>query len=248
MFNPNLVAELKQALGEDLYYISDPHIQATMFGVDDDMRASWHVDSFSEGHATYLRSHHYRFARVGVYFQANTECDGGGISVLPRSHKFPVRTGLGGIDFRIKDFVQRSLARPCGRMLLTRAGDAVFFHSRLYHASTLPRGLDGAHVQGDLIIGGRARPSKYVLYWNACNVAMVRDFLRNAELRSSREKLGGVLFFTDYLRYSPSQGLPPCYVGAAHAAGVGIATAEESIRMRASHDFALKSGACNRLD
>ena len=76
----------------------------------------------------------------------------------------------------------------------TRAGDLCFFDSRLMHSSVAPTWENIKRIGYDRTpeIQGVWRDippehTKYVIYWDSSNAAMVADFLRNSIQRAERE-------------------------------------------------------------
>ena len=77
-----------------------------------------------------------------------------------------------------------------------KAGDFCFFDSRLLHSSAPPswENIKELATIGKPEISGFWQDipkecTKYVIYWDACNAAMVDDFLRNSVKRAQSEPM-----------------------------------------------------------
>jgi hypothetical protein len=106
----------------------------------------------------------------------------------------------------------------------TKAGDMVFFDSRLPHASTPPENISKMKISA----GGHIKEipeenSKMVLYWNASNMEMKGDFLENAAKRAEKEGKGDELFFMAMVKYHFPDDFPDDLVIKAKEYGVEIA-------------------------
>jgi len=228
-FKKRALEALREALGPDLCYIQDFHVQINMVGVNEDKNSpGWHVDSGSEEPADYLTQRDYKFAKVGVYLQDNSEEWGGGISLLPKGHKFPIKTGNTKLDYKIKNLWWRLRLKFFGKAMRSKAGDLLFFDSRLPHTSTLPRDCSSLKVEENLLTGFPQGVKKYAIFWNACGVKMAPNFLQNAEKRSLAERKGQSLFFTDFLKNHYPEDLPQDFVQAADQNDVKIASLSSS--------------------
>jgi hypothetical protein len=243
LFQDSVVKSLRAALGPELYYHSDLHVQRNSFGQASLQRHSgWHMDAGSETHHQYLRSPEYRFAKCGIFLQDFDNDWGGGIRVKPKSHRRffesnPLKRKL--------FFVRRALARAAIRLRVevdtlhvpTRAGDLCFFDSRLLHCSVLPSAANirkiGYERKKDVGSFWAEIPqvhTKYVIYWDACNAEMVENFLRNSESRAEtesnrmRDPAGRSAVFTRYLSVVYPDDYPSEFVAAARAHGVGVAS------------------------
>ena len=170
-----------------------------MIGVNDDGSTGWHIDSGSEGATSYLYNNNYRFAKVALMLHKNTDEWGGGISIVPRGHCFPFRSGNKWIDFKIKHLKNKLYCNYFYKTIYSEPGDLVFFDSRLPHASTIGYKLVSLEQKNGLLIGLPDEATKYVIFWNACAKEMAYDFLQHSVKRSQEESLSTGYFFTDYL-------------------------------------------------
>lgn len=100
LFKESVVRSLRAALGPELYYHTDLHVQRNSFGQAGLQRhRGWHMDASSETHNEYLRSPEYRFAKCGIFLQDFDNGWGGGIRIKPKSHRRffesnPLKRGL----------------------------------------------------------------------------------------------------------------------------------------------------------
>jgi hypothetical protein len=243
MFKERIVRALRAALGPDLCYHQDFDVQRNSYGQLGWKRyTGWHMDSGSEGGNAYLRASDYRFAKCGIFLQDFDNGWGGGIRVKRKSHRryFETNSLKRGIFF-----ARRSIVRLASELHLdvdtfhvpTRAGDLCFFDSRLLHSSVTPSwenirriGYDrNPAIQGfwrDIPLGH----TKYVIYWDASNAAMVADFLQNSVKRAAGEPCGMIerpshpATFTRTLAMRFPDDFPAAFVDAANERQVGIVT------------------------
>jgi hypothetical protein len=243
LFKDRLVNPLRAALGPELYYQHDLDVQRNSYGQTGWQRhTGWHMDAGSETGNEYLRSADYRFVKCGIYLQDFDNGWGGGIRIKPKSHRGlfePNRLKRGLF------FCRRALNRIALMLhmdvdtyeLPTRAGDFCFFDSRLLHASVPPSRENikriGYDQKPEIRVVYPDVPSehtKYVIYWDACNAAMVDDFLRNSVKRAQSEPDGMTenLFrpaaFTRVLASRYPDDFPAAFVAAATASNVGVAS------------------------
>jgi len=243
LFRPRVVGWLRAALGPELYYQNDLHVQRNSYGQAGLQRHhGWHMDAGSETHNGYLRAPDYRFAKCGIFLQDFDNGWGGGIRVKPKSHRKlfepnPIKRGL----FVLRRAADRAAIRLGVDLdtleVSTRAGDLCFFDSRLLHSSVLPEAPNitaiGYDRRKDVSSFWAAIPrehTKYVIYWDACNRAMVEDFLRNsmrrseAEVADMHEQPCHTAAFTRYLSVRYPDDYPVDFVSAAVSRDVGIAS------------------------
>jgi hypothetical protein len=119
----------------------------------------------------------------------------------------------------------------------TRAGDLCFFDSRLLHSSVPPSQENikkiGYDQKPEIRVFWPDIPkecTKYVVYWDACNAAMVDDFLRNSVKRAKSEPEGMTehqlrpVAYTRILSLKYPDDFPTAFVAAATACSVGVAS------------------------
>ncbi len=229
-FRPALVQALKQILGTNYAMFSDFQVQKNKYG-------GWHVDSNSEGNQAYLQNSKYRFIKVGVYFQDNTDEYGGGIDVVPGGHKFPLITQDVKRNFKIKQRYNEYGQKWIGKPAKLHAGDLLIFDSRLPHKATWPRlmrsnGKDGQPQWAPENVYLSQIPSehtKYVFYFDACHPDFVETFLQNSIQRSEQENLNGQeLFFNDYLGSVFPEDYPEDFVKQAQEQGIQVVSLSQA--------------------
>jgi hypothetical protein len=241
MFKERVVAALHAALGPELCYHQDLDVQRNNYGQRGwKPHTGWHMDSGSEGANAYLRAADYRFAKCGIFLQDFDNGWGGGIRIKPKSHR-----GLAepkGLRRRLF-FARRALSRAASIVHLDfdtlhaplQAGDFCFFDSRLLHSSVPPSLENIKRIGYDRTpeIQGFWRDippehTKYVIYWDASNAAMVPEFLRNSRQRAERELPGMVeqycrpATFTRILAVRFPDDYPEDFVRAAQERHIGI--------------------------
>jgi hypothetical protein len=243
VFKDRVVGALRAALGPELCYHQDLDVQRNNYGQNGWKRyTGWHMDSGSEGANAYIRAPDYRFAKCGIFLQDFDNGWGGGIRIKPKSHR-----GLSEPDGlrRRMLFGRRALARIASilRMDLdtfhvpVRAGDLCFFDSRLLHSSVPPSWENIKRIGYDRTpeVQGFWRDippehTKYVIYWDASNAAMVADFLRNSIKRAEREPPDMVeqysrpATFTRILAMRFPDDFPAGFVASANERQIGIVT------------------------
>lgn len=118
VFDSALIDVLKVLLGEDFVLLPESAIHHSGYG-------TWHKDTDSQqkaGH-TFHWEEDCDIVQIALYCQANTEAYGGGLEVIPGSHR---------VDLRWYDEDLR------GHRVLSEAGDLVIFNSRLDHKACWP--------------------------------------------------------------------------------------------------------------
>ena len=243
LFKDAVVRSLRAALGPELYYQNDMDVQRNNFGQRGwRLHTGWHMDAGSETGNGYLRSQHYRFVKCGIFLQDFANGWGGGIRIKPKSHRGlfepnPMKRRL--------FFARRALNRLAHMLRFdvdtfdvpTRAGDLCFFDSRLLHSSMPPRWANIRSIgyeRNPQIVGFwpdiPREHTKYVIYWDACNAAMVDDFLRNSARRAATEPEGmreermRPAVFTRVLANRYPEDFPRQFVATATRCDVGVAS------------------------
>ncbi|MBI4353725.1 MAG: phytanoyl-CoA dioxygenase family protein [Candidatus Omnitrophica bacterium] len=234
------VVETLRAILEPAYTLMpDLHIQRNMFGTNRvdvkgiplPRRWGWHQDACSEGFRPLHLEPAYRVLKGGLYLQDNDPEFGGGIDVVPGSHRLPLRTGDARRDWNLRQLAGRLGVLWNAQRVPIRQGDAVFFHSFLWHSSTLSvrqrRRLTEAE-QGLHMFQTPPEKTKLTLYVNVSRSAYADYFLRHCLGRAQAEHAevsrpsgaGGELFFCDTLAFHATGALPPAVREAASRAGI----------------------------
>ncbi len=243
LFKEPVVRSLRAALGPELCYQNDLDVQRNSYGQAGlQRRRGWHMDAGSETQHHYLRSADYRFAKCGIFLQDFDNGWGGGIVVKPKSHRrFFEPNPLKRRVFSLRRALDRAAIRAGVELdtlqVSTRAGDLCFFDARLLHSSVLPSNANirqiGYDKKPDIGLFWPAIPrvhTKYVIYWDSCNRAMVEDFLRNSiarsetEIRDMQGASGRAAVFTRFLSVHYPDDYPADFVAAARSCDVGVAS------------------------
>jgi hypothetical protein len=180
----------------------------------------WHADAGSESGNQYLYSPDYQFGKLGLYLQDNTINFGGGIDVVPETHKaYRYMNGMRVFQKINAGFV--AFSRKFKKLSVPlKSGDAVFFDSRLVHRSSPPTSiqLTSLEASAQRVSYEKINPqnAKYVFYWNAGSEKDANHFLRNSCMRSMNEEMfaaegKGELFYSNYLRYTYPDDFPDEY-------------------------------------
>lgn len=247
MFKSRIVRALHAALGPELCYHQDLQVARNSYGQSGwKQYTGWHMDSGSEGAHAYLRAADYRFAKCGIFLQNFDNGWGGGIRIKPKSHRGHAEPE--GLRRRLF-FFRRALNRASSIVRLdfdtlhvpVRAGDLCFFDSRLLHSSVPPSWENIKRIGYDRTpdIQGFWRDippehTKYVIYWDASNAAMVADFLRNSVQRAKREppnmmeQRSRPAMFTRILALRFPEDFPADFIRVANERRVGIVSLSKS--------------------
>jgi phytanoyl-CoA dioxygenase PhyH len=167
LFHEPLLAHLRALLGSPVVFIPEHPLHKGFY-------AGWHRDTSSprrDGQRFYLQSD-FRIVQVAIYLQDNSPQQGGGLDVVPRSHRevfqerwedlglavarripFPLPRGRGRLEWlmTMPAWLPARFRRPV--TVPTRAGDVVLFDLRLRHRAT-PRAADAP----------AGAPDKYALF------------------------------------------------------------------------------------
>ena len=238
-FSEKLVEVIRAIVGPVVSYVPDLQLHHNKFGLAGPSQG-WHLDCGSEAddlRNTYLYDDNYLFGKVGLVLQDNTADLGGGISVIPGSHRAFRHAGraTGSLLYRtlynrLNRHSPSSLSRREVRLPLT-AGSAVYFDSRLLHRSTPPLALapSAYHQAGQCSeLVTRTGHGKHILYWEACTPVHAESHLRNAARRAATEEASLPAdsstppFYTHYLSLRFPDDYPADYVTAARRSGVEV--------------------------
>jgi len=193
-FRKKIVESLKAILGDDYWMFSDIASNKNQVGLSGGAKnPGWHWDSSSEGKQAYLFDPNYRFVRIGIYLQDNTEDYGGGVDVTPGRHRWPLHTSSTNLNFKVKNLFDMVAMRTNRTMAPIKAGDFLIFHSCLPHRSTLPKKLLPHLTPEDIRLNsvdpGSRDLTKFTIYFNATNNNFVDRYLNNLVRRANEEEL-----------------------------------------------------------
>lgn len=192
-FTPRLISELRQKFHPDFVMFPDIEVQYNLIGgltSRDGKFDGWHVDSGSEGRKKYLTDENYGFAKVGIYFQDNTDMYGGGVDLVPSSHRF-VGFGPVRLRFLIKKVVDKFRIIFGANKIRTQAGDALFFDSRVQHRSSRVeekgKNENNQKFQSNDFVSLPKGKEKIVVYFDIAYPNSCREFWSNAKRRAKSE-------------------------------------------------------------
>lgn len=227
-FKDEVVSTLRKIWGNEFCYLNDIDLQCNMFGVASKNRG-WHRDCGSELGYTqnkYLFERDYKVAKVGVYLQDNTLDFGGGIDVMPASHK-DFKSFFGSVILQFGYLYILERLRLISAKIFPRrffipisAGSVVIFDSRLHHRSSPPRSIELTIEEQKAERVGYSKinyaNSKYVLYWQVATSKNGLQYLDNLMKRAAlnelnREKKNSELLFTKILAHSFPNQYPVVY-------------------------------------
>jgi len=173
-------------------------------------RPGWHIDAGSQLDRLdkILFSQEYKFAKIGVYMQDNSEDFGGGIDVEIAGHKSfqKFKSKKSALLYYGLDRAIFSKFRKKTRLDID-AGDVVIFDARLPHASSAPKqDLDNIP----------SAKRKISLYWSAFGNQNSVTAWRTDQLLSAFNTLGkqNQKFFANTLQYSYPTSYPKKYTKA----------------------------------
>lgn len=230
-FNKKVVRRLKQIIGEEVVFINDFDLQYNAFGTGG-AAEGLHTDSNSEFSIKnkYLFRSDYMFGKIGLYLQDNTEEFGGGIDVVVRSHRVWSRFPIPFLNYLFTRLYLKLHKINNKRRIRVpiKAGSAVFFDSRLLHASSKPNDFDLTEEEAK---AKRANlPSqncKYTIYMDVCSPSGKNQFLDNAYKRALSEDRSvseSDSFFTKYLSFTFPEDFPDYYKTLADKNKIQVAT------------------------
>lgn len=139
LFHKPLLDPLREHLGDDFVFLPEMSAHKCGYG-------SWHKDTTSQERAgvKFQWEPDYLMVEAAIYLQPNTAAYGGGLDVLPGSHRKP-DTYHDAIDRNVLDKARTKLKTwgviptPKGFSIPNKAGDLVLFDFRLDHMATPKR-------------------------------------------------------------------------------------------------------------
>ncbi|HWA39818.1 MAG TPA: phytanoyl-CoA dioxygenase family protein, partial [Burkholderiales bacterium] len=159
----------------------------------------WHRDSQSQLGDPVLYEPDYLVAKAAVYLQDNDREWGGGMEIVPRSHRPdclpPLSSFTGGSALgKVSRFVERMLVSARNKALKPlwlplKAGDALVFHANLLHRASQPAADKprGGHKNAELRDPPPAK-FKYLVDWEVSpDNRHVAAYLRHQKKRAQNE-------------------------------------------------------------
>jgi hypothetical protein len=155
-------------------------------------RYGWHIDAGGDPINPIQLDPDYRFVKCGLYLQDNDPEFGGGIDVVPGSHKLLLNTGINRLDRKARLLKGKLGVLHNNKMVSLKKGDAVIFHSFLMHSSTNPLGIFDNNTEINTKTGyfpssNSSQKAKLALYFDACRSRFASPFLKGSLQRAKKE-------------------------------------------------------------
>jgi hypothetical protein len=134
--HPPMLAVLRGLLGRDFVFLPETAVHDSGF-------TDWHKDTGAQERAglTFHWEPDFLMVQVGVYLQDNSPITGGGLDVIPGSHRRHGNIGLSIARHGLRPRMEKWLwgaAKDSRYSIPSKAGDLVLFHYRLDHQATQP--------------------------------------------------------------------------------------------------------------
>ena len=216
-FRKKIVERLKQVLGDKVVFTNNFNIQYNSFGIGG-RAEGLHTDCNSElsPENKYLFQPDYMFGKVGLYLQDNTEEFGGGIDVVVGSQKVWTRLSIPILNYLCTRLYLRLYKINNRRKIKApiKSGSAIFFDSRLLHASSKPKNLNLSEKEINDRVQMPSQHCKYAIYMDVCSLGSEKEFIDNSYKRAQGEESSvptETAFFTNNLSYSYPEDFPEYY-------------------------------------
>jgi hypothetical protein len=244
MVHTKVVQALKVILEPEYSLIPNFNVQKNKFGLSQvsiakipiPKRYGWHVDSGAEPFNPCHVDPDYRFIKCGLYLQDNDPEYGGGIDVVPGSHKILFRTGVDRLDGKIRLFKGKLGIIFNNKTVPIKKGDVVIFHSFLMHSSTHPKDIFKNITEFDIKTAYYSsmplQKTKLTLYFDACRSQFASPFLSvttqraRKELNSAESSDKNKLPYYDQLRFILEQCYPAEFLEQVKKNGIQFARLE----------------------
>tara|TARA_B100000401_G_scaffold358856_1_gene256365 strand:- start:3235 stop:4143 length:909 start_codon:yes stop_codon:yes gene_type:complete len=235
LFNKKINENLKKIFGKK-YFINQFEIQYNSFPLK--KNSGYHYDSQSERNNSYLKDKNYKFGKVGIYLQDNNIEFGGGINVVPYSHKiFPIKS------LRLENYIKMVMSFFKKRISSSK-GDAIIFDSRLLHTGTDPRNLlknKNSISQNELEKNIKGN-DKIAIYWNVCIKKYNNSYLRNSIERCIKHELNDSdhKYYSDHLRLHYPSNYSSNFRKQCQDKGISISSLSKELAKVMQHIYYLK--------
>jgi ectoine hydroxylase-related dioxygenase (phytanoyl-CoA dioxygenase family) len=199
LIHEKVVRSLKVILEPEYSLIPNFTVQKNKFGLTQTSiakipipnRHGWHVDSGAEPFDPNHVAPDYQFVKCGLYLQDNDPEFGGGIDVVPGSHKLLFRTGMDRLDGKIRLYKGKLGILFNNKTVPIKKGDVVIFHSFLMHSATHPKGIFEGMTELDKKSAHYSsmplQKTKLTLYFDACRSRFASPFLKVSTQRAKKE-------------------------------------------------------------
>ncbi len=244
LVHEKVVQALKSILEPKYSLIPNFSVQKNKFGLSPvsvakipiPNRYGWHVDSGAEPFDPDHVAPDYQFVKCGLYLQDNDPEFGGGIDVVPGSHKLLFRTGVDRLDGKIRLFKGKLGVFFYNKTVPIKKGDVVIFHSFLMHAATHPKDIFKNMTELDEKTAHYSsmplQKTKLTLYFDACRSRFASPFLKvsvdraRKELNSNGSGAREKLAYYDQLRFLLEQCYPVEFLERVKKHGIQFARLE----------------------
>lgn len=192
-FHPKLVERIGDVFGRDFAIISQFSMMANLHS------PQWHRDSQSQLGNDYLYDPDYLVAKCAVYLQDNDPDWGGGMEIVPRSHRpeffgRPSSLSRSNVIGKLSRALQRALIRLRSQRLKpvrlpSKAGDVLLFHANLLHRASQPSERVPRGGPRDTSVVNPPRDKfKFLIDWEVTpNNKYLRTYLAHQQMRARRE-------------------------------------------------------------
>lgn len=180
--------------------LGDDYVTINQLAVADNMHSpQWHRDSGDQGPEEYLFDPSYQIAKCGLYLQDNDPVWGGGMEIIPRSHRtgplgcsFPIsRSHMDGKISRIQGIALKWRNDRLPRVWLPiKAGDLFLFHANLWHRASQPDpSLPKGGYQGVQLLNPPPEKRKYLVDWEVSkNNKFLQIYIDHQKMRGAKSE------------------------------------------------------------
>lgn len=191
-FLDKVVSAIRKVLGDNYLTISQYSMNANA------LSPVWHTDSQSHLNAEYLFNRNYLISKCGLYLQEHDSVYGGGLEIIPYSHR-PTFLGCRSFIGRDKKLgrvssLQWQSIKYRNKYVLKRIvpkldlGDVLLFHGMLVHRASQP---DFSRVESSEKYGIRDVPKdkyKFMIQWEVSpDNEFVPVYLAHQKMRGINE-------------------------------------------------------------